>query len=90
MSYPAKNFHLSEDIVDAIITSFKSKGLYVDAPDTGIALPDPKDAVFYEVTMEGKKQNDTYLVTGNIKHFPRASFIVTPRQMLDIILSGME
>ena len=26
-----------------------------------------------------------YLVTGNIKHFPARSFVVTPKEMLDII-----
>ena len=31
------------------------------------------------------EEKDTYLVTGNIKHFPEKSFVVTPRQMLDII-----
>ena len=28
---------------------------------------------------------DAYLVTGNIRHFPVRSYIVTPKQMLDII-----
>ncbi len=48
--------------------------------------PDPKDAVFYEVVMEKRKSNDAYLVTGNIKHFPEKHFVVTPREMFDIIL----
>ena len=49
-------------------------------------LPDPKDRVFYEVVMEERKNEDAYLVTGNIKHFPIRPYIVTPREMLDIIL----
>lgn len=53
-----------------------------------IDLPDPKDRVFYEVTMEARKDEDAYLVTGNIKHFPSKPFAVTPRQMLDLILEG--
>jgi len=36
--------------------------------------------------MEKRKEEETYLVTGNIKHFPDKPFIVTPRQMLDIFL----
>ena len=49
-------------------------------------IPDPKDVVFYEVVMEGRKEyEDAYLVTGNIKHFPARSFVVTPKEMLDII-----
>ena len=40
----------------------------------------------YEVVMEERKNEDAYLVTGNIKHFPIRPYIVTPREMLDIIL----
>ena len=42
--------------------------------------------VSYEVVMEKRKEEETYLVTGNIKHFPDEPFIVTPRQMLDVLL----
>ena len=45
---------------------------------------------FYEVVMEERKEENAYLVTGNIKHFPTKPFIVTPRQLLDIILSDTE
>ena len=33
---------------------------------------------------------DTWLVTGNIKHFPNKSYFVTLRQMLDIILKDVD
>ena len=36
--------------------------------------------------MEERNNENAYLVTGNIKHFPVRPFIVTPRRMLDIIL----
>ena len=83
-------FHLTEDIVEAIIHTFQHRGLYVDADQIDIELPDPKDLVFYEVVMEERKEEDTYLVTGNIRHFPEKPFIVTPRQMLDIILKDQD
>lgn len=83
-------FHLTEDIVEAIILTFHHCGLYVDADQIDIELPDPKDRVFYEVVMEERKEEDAYLVTGNIKHFPEKPFIVTPRQMLDIILKDQD
>lgn len=28
---------------------------------------------------------DAYLVTGNIKHFPKKPFVVTPSQMVEIL-----
>ena len=52
-----------------------------------IELPDLKDRVFYEVVMEQRKSSDAYLVTGNIKHFPVEPYVVTPKEMMDIILS---
>ena len=47
------------------------------------------DAIFYEVVMEARETTDTYLVTGNIKHFPVKPYAVTPKEMLDI-LNGNE
>lgn len=45
-----------------------------------------KDLVFYEVVME-KRSEDAYLITGNIKHFPKREFIVTPAEMMEILKS---
>ena len=83
-------FHLPESIISDVIDTINENALYVDAEQLVIELPDPKDRVFYEVVMEERKEEDAYLVTGNIKHFPQKPFIVTPRQMLDIILADIE
>ena len=40
------------------------------------------DIVFYGVALS---QEDSFQVTGNIKHFPKKPFIVTPAEMLTII-----
>ena len=79
---------LSNAIVNAhtsIYKLFESVESYLNHID--IDLPDPKDVVFYEVVMEQRASTQSWLVTGNIKHFPNETFIVTPRQMLDIILN---
>ena len=81
-------FHLTRDIIDDVMESLNAVGLYVEADAIDIDLPDPKDRVFYEVVMEERKSEDAYLVTGNIRHFPAEPFIVTPRQMIDIIVSA--
>ena len=83
-------FHLPSDLIEDILSSFHQRGFYVDAEKLDIELPDPKDRVFYEVVMEERKEEDAYLVTGNIKHFPEKPYIVTPRQMLNIILEDRE
>lgn len=43
---------------------------------------DTEDAVFYEVALS---KEGAYLVTGNIKHFPKVPIVVTPAEMLDIV-----
>lgn len=83
-------FRFTKEIICDVLDNIRSKGIYVDAEHLDTELPDPKDRVFYEVVMEGRKTEDAYLVTGNIRHFPTEPFIVTPREMINIILSGSE
>ena len=82
-------FAFSEQIVTDILNELADRGICVDAEPLTIDLPDPDDIVFYEVVMEERKEEDAYLVTGNIRHFPRKPFIVTPREMIDIILEAV-
>ena len=83
-------FHFDSVLVNQILTAIQSHALFVDEEHLEVELPDPNDRVFYEVVMEERKDRDAYLVTGNIKHFPIKPFIVTPRQMLDIIVHRAE
>ena len=83
-------FDFPEEIVKDILNEIDGHGIHVDAEPLNIELPDPKDLVFYEVVMEERKEEDAYLVTGNIKHFPEKPFIVIPRQMIDIILESVD
>ncbi len=82
-------FHFDKDVIDAVIGGMKEQALYFDGKTQDVILPDSKDQVFYEVTMEAREDIDAYLVTGNTKHFPQECFIVTPREMLDIIIKDM-
>ena len=59
-------------------------GLAVNPSPTGEILVDMDDFVFYEIVME-KRNDDAYLITGNIRHFPERDFIVTPSEMMAII-----
>ena len=79
-------FHLTNDIVNNIINNIVNKAILIDENHIDIDLPDEKDRVFYEVTMTSKDERDTMLVTGNMKHFPVKPFIVTPKELCDIIV----
>jgi len=80
-------FHFPPEAVGIFLEGLIKRGLFIDADSIEENLPDPKDVVFYEVVMEMRKSEDAYLVTGNLKHFPSKTFIVTPREMLDILSS---
>ena len=79
-----EKFKLSEEIVLAIVKDIVNNGLEVrDIVEVKEEMPDPTDVIFYAVTL-AKRDKDTFLVTGNGKHFPAKSFIVTPAELMDI------
>lgn len=80
-----KKFRFDRSAVKLMIDTIVRRGIPVDAGPIREFLPDPKDVVFYAVVMKYKNEDDAYLITGNQKHFPRRPFVVTPREMLDII-----
>lgn len=81
-------FKFEERAVRIFLDDLKKRAIYVDTGIVEYLLQDPKDIVFYAVLMEKRKNDEAYLVTGNLKHFPNRTFIVTPREMLDILQEG--
>ena len=79
-----KKFKFSPELVTFFLSAIEKFGILAEPSETGITLPDMKDLPFYEVVME-KRDDNAYLVTGNLKHFPEREFIVTARQLLDIL-----
>ncbi|MBP3663603.1 MAG: putative toxin-antitoxin system toxin component, PIN family [Tyzzerella sp.] len=79
-----EKFGFAQERIRHVLEAIIKFGASVDPTPTGVELPDMKDLPFYEVVME-KRVDDAYLVTGNLKHFPRRTYIVTARQMLDIL-----
>ena len=76
-------FHLESSLIDTVLKAIITDGLSLDrTPASGIDFPDPKDIVFYEVAFS---KEDSYLVTGNIKHFPTNTFVITPAEMVRLL-----
>lgn len=78
-------FNFSQEQIKRVLNGMVERGIFIDAKDFDEALPDPKDKIFYCVLMTTREDVEAYLVTGNLKHFPIKPFIVTPRELLDII-----
>ncbi|MBR2251453.1 MAG: putative toxin-antitoxin system toxin component, PIN family [Neisseriaceae bacterium] len=77
-----KKFGFSPELTDKLIKFIEKQGIMQEIIPSGITLTDMDDLPFYELALQNK---ETYLITGNIKHFPNQSFIVTPREFLNII-----
>lgn len=80
-----KKFPFLEADIQTLLKRLKERGVFWAPAMIDEELPDKKDIIFYAVTMEAKQDEDAYLVTGNIKHFPVRLYIVTPREMLSIL-----
>lgn len=79
-----KKFNFSDEKIEFLLSFIEKYGVLINPNSSEIELPDMKDLPFYEVALE-KQDDSSYLVTGNIKHFPKEPFIVTPRELLDIL-----
>ena len=76
-------FNFSESLISAFYDAFLELGIDTETEQLDSSVfPDKDDVVFYAVKMAVE---DSYLVTGNIKHFPKDPLVVTPAQMVAIL-----
>lgn len=78
-------FGFSIEKVSKTIELIEHCGVNCERKPVVESFPDPDDIVFYEVAMS---REDSYLVTGNLKHFPKNGRVVSPAEMLYIIEYG--
>lgn len=79
-------FGLTEEQVKNTIALFLDHGLEIEPVEIDEFFSDNDDKIFYQIVMSYRQSGeDSKLVTGNIKHFPRKEFIVTPAEMIEII-----
>ena len=74
-------FNFSKKAVDDLIGFFRQNSIIANTWDTGIELPDESDLPFFEAYI-AEQSPETFLVTGNIRHYPEWPYIVTPREMM--------
>jgi putative PIN family toxin of toxin-antitoxin system len=79
-----KKFRFSDEQTDVLLQVICKYGEVIIPDASDEILPDAKDLPFYEVVIS-TQDIGTHLVTGNMKHFPKEPFIVTPSQFLEIL-----
>ena len=72
-------FSILKETADALISFIIENGIDSSRVDFAESMPDEDDRVFYEVSLS---QEDSFLVTGNLKHYPSSPRVITPAQFL--------
>ncbi len=81
-----KKFGFDPETIQIILNELEKKAVFSDRLSADVSeMPDKDDIVFYEVTLYMRQSEETFLVSGNLKHFPQKPFIVSPREFLEIL-----
>ena len=66
---------------DYILSLIRDQAEPMHPVHTDASMPDEDDRVFFEVALAGQDVFDSRLVTGNIKDYPKADFVVSPSEV---------
>jgi putative PIN family toxin of toxin-antitoxin system len=64
--------------IQQFINLIRSIGISLNPTSSRIRLPDESDRIFYDTARE----SSSILITGNLKHFPKETFIMLPADFL--------
>ena len=78
---------LNPEKVADVLEKFREDGLYPGRTQSNEIFPDKTDRIFYKISLS---VDDSYMVTNNVKHFPKVPRVVTPSEMLALLRSTGE
>jgi putative PIN family toxin of toxin-antitoxin system len=73
-----EKFGINPAKIQNLLIVLTEMGISMIAPPTDIAFTDESDRKFYEVALA----SDAVLVTGNLRHYPKEPWIVSPSDFL--------
>lgn len=82
-----EQFGFNKEDIDIVLSEIVEKAIFLQRTTTTEVFIDKSDIVFYEIALTGNSKTFSYLITGNLKHFPKKMFVVSPKEMIDIINS---
>jgi len=71
---------ISAEDADKVINAIKLHGEHTESNPSTFPMTDEDDRTFYDAAKVG----NAYLVTGNKRHYPNESFILTPTEFLEL------
>ena len=75
-------FPILPDVADSLISFIIENGIEASRASFAEPMPDEDDRVFYEITLS---KEDSFLVTGNLKHYPTSPCGITPAHFLEVL-----
>ena len=75
-------FKINRETIKVVLDFITNDGEYIISIPQNIKFADEDDKIFYELYKSGEVD---FLITGNIKHFPKDKNIITPREFIEII-----
>jgi putative PIN family toxin of toxin-antitoxin system len=76
-----EKFKISKYSIKIVLDFLISHGEYIVSVPQNIKFTDEDDRAFYELY---KSSEADFLITGNIKHFPKERNIITPREFIEL------
>lgn len=77
-----KKFHLTQSEIDSVVEYFYTYGIKLDRTSFDEIMPDEEDRVFNEISLS---KEDSFLITGNLKHFPASPKVVSPSDFVRLM-----
>ena len=65
---------------DYILSLIRDQAEPMHPVHTDASMPDEDDRIFFEIALAGQDVFDSRLVTGNLKDYPKADFVVSPSE----------
>lgn len=79
-------FKIKNEVIESLITVIYREGVFINPLSYLGSLIDEKDRMFYE-TFLSVNYYGCYLITGNLKHFPKDKFILSPREYINLFIN---
>jgi putative PIN family toxin of toxin-antitoxin system len=75
-------FKLADEDIRTLLEYIKTFGIHSYRMRYNGTMPDEKDRPFYEVSLS---KEGSFLVTGNLKHFPTTPQVVSPAELISML-----
>jgi putative PIN family toxin of toxin-antitoxin system len=79
-----EHFHFNKTKIVKILEDLVEYGKLTNPIASSFSIFDEDDRIFYDTA----KQSESFLITGNLKHYPQETFILTPADFLTRFLKS--